>query len=575
MRTYGIFPFLDQFRLPFPCDSRRYFSESNGICTRSTVLYAVAIACFAIAIIGCGSGVGSISDVQGHGSNDGLLLVSANNLNFGNVAINSAQMQTVTLTSTGTTPVTISSEATSGAGFSIVGGSFPITLNPAQTLTLQVQFDPATSGAANGQLTISSNSTSGNIVVGLTGTGTSATSLLTVSTVSLSFGSVTVNTTMTQSLTLTSAGTSPVTVNSASITGTGFAIVGGGSLPLTLNPTQSTTLQVQFSPMATGTANGQVTISSNSSTGSIAVVMLNGTSTPVASPQLTVNATSLSFGSVAVNTAIMRSLTLTSTGTSPVTVNSAAITGSGFAIVGESFPVTLNSAQSITLQVQFNPTAPGTISGQLIISSNSTTGGTVLVTLGGTGTAANPQLTISTASVSFGSVAVNTAITQSLTLTSTGTTAVTVNSAVIGGAGFIILGGSFPVTLNPTQILTLQLQFEPATAGAQTGQITINSNSTNGGMAVVALNGTGTAVAHEVDLSWNAPTSSLDPVAGYNIYRSTGSGTFGLINSSAALGLVYVDNTVVSGISYSYVVKSVDSGGVESVPSNQVTVTIP
>ena len=296
---------------------------------------------------------------------------------------------------------------------------------------------------------------------------------------------------------------------------------------------------------------------------------------PAPSPQLTLSATTLSFGSVPVNTAATQTLTLRSTGTSPVTVSSAAITGAGFTIVAQSFPITLNPTQSVTLQVQFDPTTTGTASGQITISCNSTTGGTVLVALGGTGTAANPQLTISAGSLSFGSVAVNTATTQSLTLTSTGTSPVTVNSAAITGAGFTIVGGGFPVTLNPTQTLTLQLQFKPTTAGAVTGQITISSNSTGGNTAAVALSGTGTAVSHEVDLSWNAPASSPDPVAGYNIYRATGSGSLVLINSSPDSAVVYVDSTVVSGATYSYVVKSVDIGGVESIASNQITVTIP
>jgi hypothetical protein len=120
-----------------------------------------------------------------------------------------------------------------------------------------------------------------------------------------------------------------------------------------------------------------------------------------------------------------------------------------------------------------------------------------------------------------------------------------VNSAAVTGAGFTIVGGSFPVTLNPTKTLTLQLQFEPSTDGALSGQIMISSNSISGGAAVVALTGTGIAVAHEVDLSWDAPTT------------------------------VYVDHSVVSGDSYSYTVKSVDSAGVESVASNQTTATIP
>jgi len=409
-------------------------------------------------------------------------------------------------------------------------------------------------------------------------TSTQSSPQLTIGAASLAFGSTTVNTPTIQSLTLTSTGTAPVTITSAAVSGAGFTMASAG-LPVTLNPQQAMTLQVQFNPTSAGVATGQIAISSNSTSASTSIVALTGTGTtasaPQTSPQLAVSSTSLSFGSVTVNTASTQSLTLTSTGTAPVTVSSAAITGTGFTIVAQGFPVTLNPTQSVTIQIQFKPTAAGAASGQITISSNSTTGGTALVALGGTGTAGNPQLTTGSASVSFGSVAVNTPTTQTLTLTSSGTTALTVNSAAITGAGFTIVGGSFPVTLNPGQTLTLQLQFSPTTAGALAGQITISSNSINGNTAVVALSGTGTAVAHEVDLSWNAPASSTDPVAGYNIYRATGGGSLVLINASPNGAIVYVDSTVTSGTNYSYLVKSVDSSGVESVPSNQITVTIP
>jgi hypothetical protein len=185
------------------------------------------------------------------------------------------------------------------------------------------------------------------------------------------------------------------------------------------------------------------------------------------------------------------------------------------------------------------------------------------------------QLTVTPTSLSFGSVIVKSAATQSLTLTSTGTLPVTVNSVSITGAGFTIVGGSFPVTLTPNQSMTLQVQFEPSAAGLATGELTISSNSTTGAPAVVSLSGTGTAVAHEVDLFWNAPSSSPDPIAGYNVYRSIGSGAAKLINLSIDTQTAYVDSAVVSGTTYSYMVKSVDNKGVESVPSNQITVTIP
>jgi Domain of unknown function (DUF4082)/Abnormal spindle-like microcephaly-assoc'd, ASPM-SPD-2-Hydin len=294
-----------------------------------------------------------------------------------------------------------------------------------------------------------------------------------------------------------------------------------------------------------------------------------------ATPKLTLSATSLSFGSIAVKTSATKTLTLTSSGTAPVTVNTVSISGAAFKVVAGTMPVTLNPSQSLTLSLTFTPTASGSASGQLTIGSNSSTGSSAAVSLSGTGAAANPQLTLGAKSLSFGNVTLNTGVTQTLSLTSSGTSAATVSSASITGVGFALIGGSFPMTLQPNQSTSLQVQFKPTAAGAAIGTLAISSNSSSGGAASVALSGTGMSVAHQVNLTWNAPSSSPDPIAGYHIYRSVGSGALQLMNSSIVVQTAYLDTTVTSGTTYDYVVKSVDQNGLESAPSNQIAVTTP
>src|ERR1035437_8941209 len=81
------------------------------------------------------------------------------------------------------------------------------------------------------------------------------------------------------------------------------------------------------------------------------------------------------------------------------------------------------------------------------------------------------------------------------------------------------------------------------------------------------------APSHQVDLSWNAPTSSPDPVTGYNVYRSSdGGNTYQLANSAVDAATTYVDTNVLALQSYDYYVTSVDASGVESVPSNTIGV---
>jgi len=81
---------------------------------------------------------------------------------------------------------------------------------------------------------------------------------------------------------------------------------------------------------------------------------------------------------------------------------------------------------------------------------------------------------------------------------------------------------------------------------------------------------------YSVDLSWDAPSSSTDPVAGYNIYRSpSGTSTYQLLDSSIDVETAYVDSTVQDGLSYDYIVESVDAEGVESAPTSPIAVSVP
>jgi hypothetical protein len=187
-----------------------------------------------------------------------------------------------------------------------------------------------------------------------------------------------------------------------------------------------------------------------------------------------------------------------------------------------------------------------------------------------------PTLFITPNTLAFGNVAVDTPTTLPVTLTSSGTAPVIVNSATLSGTGFAVSGATFPVTLNPGLAVTLEVQFDPTAAGAAAGQLIIQSDSSTNATAAVSLSGTGQSVQHQVDLSWSAPISTTVPIVGYNIYRSTGSSTaYQLLNSSVDTEGTYVDTTVQAGSTYDYIVESVDSAGTLSVPSNGVTVSIP
>lgn len=213
------------------------------------------------------------------------------------------------------------------------------------------------------------------------------------------------------------------------------------------------------------------------------------------------------------------------------------------------------SAQSVTLTANL-----GGVSHSAVLELNAT----------------QRALLISPSSLVFGNTALNTPSTLLVRLTSTGTTAVAISSATLSGTGFTMSGATFPVTLNPGLALSLDVRFDPTVTGPVTGQVIVESNSVSGAKTVISLSGTGESAAHQVNLSWSPPKSSTDPVAGYYIYRSLGgSSSYQQLNSSSETQTTYVDSTVQAGVTYEYLVRSVDSSGRQSSASNNVSTTVP
>jgi beta-glucanase (GH16 family) len=148
---------------------------------------------------------------------------------------------------------------------------------------------------------------------------------------------------------------------------------------------------------------------------------------------LSINATSVAFGDVMVDTPATQSLTMTSSGTAPVTIDEATLTGAGFTLSGGALPATLSPGQEATLQVEFDPTVVGAATGQLAITSNASTGGTMAISLGGTGTAAQGVavvITPSNASTTIGAAQQFVA-----SVTGTSNTAVTWTASGTGCSG--------------------------------------------------------------------------------------------------------------------------------------------
>ncbi len=201
---------------------------------------------------------------------------------------------------------------------------------------------------------------------------------------SLSFGNVTVGKNQSLSGTVTNSGGSSVTVSQIGINGTGFTL-SGITVPLTLAAGQSAPFSVMFSPAASGSASGTVTVSSNASNSTMSV-SLTGMGTTAAG-QLSVSPPTIDAGNVVDGASGTASGNLTASGAS-VTVTAASTNNSAFTISGLSLPVTIAAGQSVPFTITFSPTAVGSASATLTVTSNAQPSTSTEV-LTGTGTAAS------------------------------------------------------------------------------------------------------------------------------------------------------------------------------------------
>ncbi len=443
-----------------------------------------------------------------------------------------------------------------------VSGNFAETNNCGSTLavsascTVSVTFTPTATGTRKGAISFTDNGASSPQKLSLSGTAVAASPALTVTSSSLPNGTVGTA----YSTTLTAAnGTAPYTWSDPACSGscnTGMNFGSNGVLSGT--PANAGTSTFTFAV---------VDSKGNTATKQLSIAITAAATAPIVS----LSPTSLTFASQTVaTTSAAQSVTLTNTGNATLSISSLAASGS--------FAETNNCGSSLaantscTVSVTFTPTATGTLTGAISFTDNGASS-PQKVSLSGTAVAvAAPVVSLSPTSLTFASQTVaTTSAAQAVTLTNTGNAALSISS--------LAASGSFAETNNCGSSLaasascTISVTFKPTASGTLTGGITLTDNAASSPQAV-SLTGTAVAtVQPQVTLSW---TESSTSVTGYNVYRSTQSGTgYTEINLSLVPSQSYVDTTVSAGQTYYYVVTAVNASGQQSAYSAQVSAPVP
>jgi len=500
------------------------------------------------------------------GSSAPQLTISSTSHDFGSVTVNTVANAALTLTNSGAANLTISRIAVSGTGFDASPIKAPTTVPAGGNVLLDLTFSPKTSGNFSGAVTVSSDDPkTPTATVALAGIATTQSiGKLIATPAALNFNNVQVGSTASAVTTLKNVGTANVTLSQINLSGAGFS-TSGIATPVLVVPGESLTLTVKYTPTSTRTSSGDISLIS--AQGGITSVSVSGTA---AQSGFTLSPASINFGNAVTGVANTQTVQISNTGTVPVTITAANISGAGFSTSGLTLPLTLSAGKASTFNVQFNPKSAGAATGSLSLVSDASNPPPA-VALSGAGVAPGLSLAVNPTSVSFGNVNVGSTASRSVTITNTGNSNVAISKEALTGANLSLSGGS-AVTLSPSQSVTLTVQYSPTTAVSTSGSIAIVSNATSGPSSI-PVSGTGVApTPHTVVLSWNASSSAT----GYNIYRSATSGTgYGRVNSGLDGALSYADASVQNGQTYFYVTTAVDASGQESAYSSEVSVLIP
>ncbi len=360
--------------------------------------------------------------LTGTGAQPGLS-VTPTSFAFGSVLDGQTKSQTFTLTNTGTASLAISQLSVSGTGYSLSGLATPTTIAVGASATFSATFAPTTAGSLPGTVTITSNAPTSPSTVALTGTGTAPQPGLSVTPASFAFGSVLDGQTKSQTFTLTNTGTASLTVSQLTASGAGYS-VSGLATPSTIAVGASATFSATFAPTTAGSLPGTITITSNAPT-SPSTVGLTGTGTAT-QPGVSLTPTSFAFGSLLDGQTKSQTFTLTNTGNGSLTVSQLTASGAGYSVSGLATPKTIAVGASATFSATFAPTTAGSLPGTITITSNAPTSPST-VALTGTGTAAQPGLSITPTSFAFGSLLDGQTKSQTFTLTNTGNAALTIS----------------------------------------------------------------------------------------------------------------------------------------------------
>jgi hypothetical protein len=419
--------------------------------------------------------------------------LSSTSLAFASQKLNtSSAVQTITLSSTGTMPVTIGGIVRAGAN----PGDFSETNTCGTSVaaggmcTIDVTFTPSAMGSRTATIAITDNTIDTPQIIVLSGTG--GIPSVSLGSTTLAFGTQLVGTpTAAQAVTLSNSGTAVLNITGIAVGGTNSGDFSEtNTCGTSVAPGATCAINITFTPSVTGARAATIEIADNADDSPQSIV-LSGTG---GVPSVAFGGTTLAFGNQMVGTpSAVQAVTLNNSGTAVLNITGITVggTNSGDFSQTNTCGTSVAASGTCTINVTFTPSATGSRAATIQIVDNATDSPQSVV-LSGTGTM--PSVVLGSTTLAFGTQLVGSAsAVQLVTLSNSGTAVLNITGITVGGAnsGDFSETNTCGTTVAVGGTCAVNVTFTPSATGGRAAVIQIVDNASDSPQSV-ALSGTGT-----------------------------------------------------------------------------------
>ncbi len=438
-----------------------------------------------------------------------VININPSSIDFGKTVIGNPVVRSIEVQNKGNADLSVEATVDNPA-FTVISQCSRI--QPGNRCELQVRFTPDKIGKIKGKLTLTTNDPEKpDISIPLQGEGLPIPEPdIDVDKTDFDFGNVYIGNEKKVSISIRNTGTADLEISRIELLDREYFKIIKNNCE-TVAPSKECKIEVSFRPETTGTFSTSLKIFSNDKDEGLVEIRLKGKGVKQPEPVIKLDKTSLYFGEVQIGNSLEKSIIVKNEGDADLKIESISVNdGDNFSV--DSSCSVVKPKDVCSINVIFHPTETGNIRANLVIQSNS---GNIGVSLEGKGLSQpEPQITLLTDSLDFGSVVVNKEARKSITVKNTGHADLKINSIKVEGDAFS-LGNVVKIqsdkcsVLKPEEKCKITVIFKPTEEKQYTGKVIIHTNDPEKPSVDVPLTGIG---LYKPELSIDVDSSDFGTV---------------------------------------------------------------